>query len=132
MRRLRIRIRTILGGSSKGFSLLELVIAMALMAIIAVAFLGGLSNAIMALHFADVQTTAESLARSYIEYEKSLPYDGEKAGYVHNPPTGYEKYTAAVSFEPLDDEGLLQQITVVVSHNNGEVVTLVGYKAAKG
>ncbi len=123
--RLRGRVRRALRGRSSGLTLVELVIAMALMSIIVVAFLGGLSNAIAHLHFADVRTTAESLASSEMEYLKQS-YQSNPVDYENEDPTGYEGYTVQVSFAPLEDG--LQEMVVKVSHGGKEVVSLTGYR----
>ncbi len=60
--------------NSKGFSLIEVIIALALLGIIGVAFLGGLFTASKATFIADERTTAESLARSQMEYVKDQDY----------------------------------------------------------
>ena len=127
---LRRKVRRLLQGSSRGLTLVELVIAMALMGVIVVALLGGLSNAIMALHFADVQATAESLARSEMEYLKQS-YNSTAANYTDNAPFGYEGYVVSVGFWCLDDDETLQRVTVKVGHKDKPepVVTLVGYRA---
>ena len=134
MKRLRLsnKVRTAFQGRSRGLTLVEIVIAMALIAIIAVAFLGGLSNAIMSLVVADVRTTAESLARSEMEYVKSQDYEWRGPApwyYKDDRPPAYDGYAVEVSAEPLHgvDDGI-QEITVTVSHHDKEVVTLVGYK----
>ena len=133
MKRLRLssKVRTALQGRSRGLTLVEIVIAMALIAIIAVAFLGGLSNAIMSLVVADVRTTAESLARSEMEYVKSQSYEDAPWDYEYDPPA-YDGYAVEVRAEPLDeiDDGI-QKITVTVSHHSRTepVITLEGYKA---
>lgn len=127
---LRSKVRRLLQGSSRGLTLVELVIAMALMGIIVVALLGGLSNAIVALHFADVQATAESLARSEMEYLKQS-YNATAANYTDNAPLGYEGYAVSVGFWCLDEDETLQRVTVEVSHKDrpDPVVTLTGYRA---
>ena len=61
--------------NEKGFSLIEVVIALLLLGIIGVALLSGLATASMALVIADERATAESLARSQMEYVKSSGYD---------------------------------------------------------
>jgi len=113
-----------LQGSSSGLTLVEVLIAIALIGILAIAFLGGLSNALMALHFADVRTSAESLARSEMEYVKSQGFYETSWSYVATessgtctsgddwcPPWfiedhghGYAGYTVKVQAEPLDNE----------------------------
>ena len=127
---LRSKIRRLLQGSSRGLTLVELVIAMALMGIIVVALLGGLSNAIVALHFADVQATAESLARSEMEHAKSLPYDED--GYASAITEDYVDagYSSVIDAQLVDeDDPALQEITVTVTHHGEVVVALVGYRA---
>lgn len=132
MKKLRFgsKMRRALRGSSRGLTLVEVVIAMALMAIIGVAFLGGLSNAMFSLHIADVRTTAESLARSEMEYVKSQNYENAPWGPVEEPAPGYDGYMVRVSGEPLDetDQGIQEITVVVIHHDRGEVITLVGYK----
>jgi prepilin-type N-terminal cleavage/methylation domain-containing protein len=68
----------------KGFSLLEVIIAIALMGIIAVAFLGALGTASKAIFIADERATAESLARSQMEYVKEQDYRASE--YIPGPP----------------------------------------------
>ena len=61
-------------GNSRGFTLIEVLIALAILGIVAVALLIGLAIASTALILADEKTTAESLARSELEYVKSQPF----------------------------------------------------------
>ncbi len=151
------RIRRLLQGRSKGLTLVEVIIAIALMGIIAVAFFGGLSNALLAFHFADVQTTAESLARSEMERVKEAPYEdyvtGSPPDYIKEdePSDFYEGYYVWLSALPIDPstnqvivdedgnfrEGYtedlgIQQITVGIHYQGGAeprlVASLVGYK----
>ena len=124
------RIRRLLHGRSKGFTLVELIIAIALMGIIAVAFFGSLSNAMLALHFADVQTTAESLARSEIELVKERR-EHNAANYTRPDPTGYEGYSVSVGFwvveQDQEEKQKVQRITVKVNHGDRGVISLTGY-----
>ena len=60
--------------NEKGFSLLEVLMALMLMGIIAVAFLTGIASSSRAVLVADQKTTAESLARSQMEYVKKVSY----------------------------------------------------------
>lgn len=73
-------------GSSGGFTLIEVLVALALFGIIAITFLGGLTTASRAVLTGDVRTTAESLARTQMESIKNqeyIPaddYDPEESG----------------------------------------------------
>ena len=127
------RLGKALRGSSGGFTFIEVLIALALFAIIGIVFAGGLSTASRATITADVRTNAESLARTQMEHVKSLGYiDYSESGHddydLITTPEGYE--IAPVGVEEL--QGGLQKITVTVSHQDREVITLVGYKLNRG
>ncbi len=122
--------------NEKGFTLIEVVIAIALLGIIASGFLMALSGATKAILVADERTTAESLARSQMEYVKNQTYDD-----TNNPPQYSQlpsiptDYTIALTAERLDPEGDgtgdddgLQKITVTISHNTKQIITLEEYK----
>lgn len=83
--------------NEKGFSLIEVVIALLLLGIIGVALLSGLATASMALVIADERATAESLARSQMEYVKNQDYKDADIYDPGPPPTGgevtYDKIT---------------------------------------
>lgn len=123
----------------KGFSLIEVAIAIALLGIIAVAFLSALGTASKVLLVAHERTMAESLARSQMEYIKSQPYVDN---YTASTPPDYVTagYSANISAQQWDainhtvsaSETGIQKITVTVRHNNKPaVITLVDYKARR-
>ena len=127
--------------SEKGFSLIEVIIAIAILGIIGTAFLGALATASKAMFVADERATAESLARSQMEYVKSQVYDA--ASYSAPIPQDYldADYWATIDVEllPDPDGGTLddiQKIIVKVYHpydalhpeKTKLVVTLEGYK----
>ncbi len=142
--------------NEKGFTLIEVIVALALLGIISIAFLGGLATASKAIIIADERATAESLARSQMEYVKSQVYSIAPWAYelpLHTPsnpppdppswwvtntpalPEGYDGYTVNVDAEPLydpDDGSILdgiQKIIVTVEHPDGEtVIILEDYK----
>jgi len=99
--------------------------AIALIGIIVVAILTALSTASMALISADRRATAESLARTQMEYVKhSAPYDDVNDPPEYSPdltavPDGYYIDIEAVRVDkdeiPDDDDGI-QLITVTVSY----------------
>jgi prepilin-type N-terminal cleavage/methylation domain-containing protein len=125
-------------GRSRGFTLIEVLIAIALMGTIAITVLSALSTASLALITADKRATAESLARSQLEYVKNQGYDD-----INNPPQyvllsagtipdDYDIVITAVRLDPEgdgtgDDDGI-QKITVSVSRYGTAVITLEDYK----
>lgn len=75
-------MKRVLAGRSRGFSLIEVVIAIALLGIIGLTILSALSTASLALIIADQRATAESLARSQIEFAKKEGYQPAEPGGV--------------------------------------------------
>lgn len=130
----------------KGFSLMEVVISIALLGVVAVAFLQALATGSKAIAIADERATAESLARAQIEYVRGQEYCNAHWDYTvtssevsstdppekngndwegfDSPPllTGdYETYIAIVNTDPLSgsiDNGI-QVISVTVQHVAG-------------
>ena len=139
--RKRFSLRSTRG--EKGFTLIEVIIAMALLAIVAVAILSGLSTGSRAIFVADERATAESLARSQMEYVKKQPYDRTNNPPIYtllaSPPAGYTISLTAERLDPKgdgtgNDDGI-QKITVTVKHHDKpdkpEVITLEGYKVRR-
>ena len=119
-------------GNEAGISLMETLVALAILGIIAAGFLSGLSTTAKSSLIVDERATAESLARSQIEYAKTVGYVYEATEYTAAPiPSGenYSNYSVSISAEPLNnpDDGI-QKITVTVTHYDEEVITLEGYK----
>ena len=112
----------------KGTTLIEVLIAIALLGMIAVPFLTALSTSSRALIIADERTTAESLVRSEIEYVKSQEYD-TTGNYTDiadaDVPVGYDVYLNVTELVPG-----LQNITVTVERD-GEVVLITSSYRAK-
>jgi len=124
--------------SERGVGLIEVMIAIALLGIIAIAFLSGLATASKALFIADERATAESLARSQMEYVKNQDYS-IGGTYDIIDLASYPSYAINLAAEPLPDPNDpdndlvgIQKITVVVSHSRPdkevEVIILEDYK----
>jgi prepilin-type N-terminal cleavage/methylation domain-containing protein len=123
--------------SQKGFTLIEVLVAMAIMGILAVAVPCALSTASRTIVISNEQTLAESLARSQVDSILNQNYDKTNNPPVYstvpNLPAGYSIATPlAARMDPKgdgtgNDDGL-QQITVVVKHGTKTVYTLVDYK----
>jgi prepilin-type N-terminal cleavage/methylation domain-containing protein len=135
MKRIRLsnKTRNTLQGHSRGFALIEVVIAIALIGLIGAAVLTALSTASLALIIADERATAESLARTQMEYIKdngATPYDGNLTAphpqYLSKAPSilpysaSYSVNTTAVRLNPkgdgpTNDDGI-QEITVTITY----------------
>jgi prepilin-type N-terminal cleavage/methylation domain-containing protein len=131
MKRIRLsnKTRKPLQGHSRGFTLIEVVIAIALIGLIGAAILSALSTASLTLIIADERATAESVARSEMEYVKNNdknPYDATNSTphYVKDLgiiPVNYTVDITAVRLDldkpsdPSDDDGL-QEITVTITY----------------
>jgi len=131
----------------KGFSLMEVALAIALLGIVAVAYLGALATGSKAIMIADERATAESLARTQMEYVRQQSYDANldhvTPQYDTIPeediPAGYEIEVDAVRLNPKDDgennDDGIQSITVVITHTVGEepkeIFALEGYRSRR-
>ena len=119
--------------------MLEVVIAIALLGIIAVSVLSALQTAALALISADRRATAESIARTQMEWVRYSDYDDilEEGHPEYSPdpqitlPPDFSVVTTAIRLnkdvDPNDDDGI-QHITVTVTHEDRVVVTLEDYK----
>ena len=127
-----------LRGSSKGVIAIEVIIALAIMGIIAVAFLSGLATTLNATRIADERSVAQSLATSQMEYVKSQGYDSTNnpPQYSVDPnlpiPNGYTIEVAPERLDPKgdgtgNDDGI-QKITITIKHGDKVVLTLEDYK----
>lgn len=120
------------GGRESGITLIESLVALAILATIAVVFLGGVIGTTKAAAITDEQTTAESLAQSQMEWVQNATYVTDATAYspAALPVSGdYDNYsvniTAAALHSP--DDGI-QKITVKIRHSGKEVLQLEGYK----
>ena len=143
--------------NEKGFTLIEVLVALAILGLIAVAFLMALSTASKAIIIADERTTAESLARSQMEYVKNQSYITAPVGgeviYLKidasDIPDGYTIWSVnraggivyggnnegiiGVPWDSQNNEAVgtdagLQRIKLVIKHDIKVVLTLEDYK----
>ena len=141
----------------RGTGFIEVIIALAILGIVAVVFLGGLGTSLKAVFISDESSTALALAQSQMEYVKSKkPYSTTAWSYTittstrtpSNPPAGwwdpddneppplsndYAGYCAEVKAEDFDVDGEgIRRITITVYHSEnctGDIVfTLEDYK----
>lgn len=128
-----------LRGNESGVSMLETLVALAILGLVAVVFLGGLTGVARATLISDEQATAESLARSEIELVKSQDYidyadptHGEYGLVMAPAGSGYDIELAVELLDPendgLDDDDGIQKIIVTVNRNDEPVLTVEDYK----
>jgi prepilin-type N-terminal cleavage/methylation domain-containing protein len=111
--------------SEQGLTLVEVLVALAILAITGAGLFGALQLSSSVLATTDVRDTAKDLAELQIEYVKGLPYaDSYAAALI---PPGNEGYMATVSSTSLRD-GNLQKITVTVDHNGVQIISIDDYK----
>ena len=121
----------------KGFSLIEILVAVAILGILIPAVPSALATANRSTTISNKQTMAESLARSQMDYIQSQIYDTQNSTPVYsaitNLPEGYSIVTPFASrLDPLNNGNIiddsLQKITVIVKYRGEVIYTLISYK----
>lgn len=111
--------------NERGVSLIEAIIALALIGIFGVTFLGALGTSSKARLIADEQTSARILAESQMEYVREQPY---YLSYDPAPiPEDYASYTAVIDVDSMRN-GNIQKITVSILRRGKEATSLQSYK----
>jgi prepilin-type N-terminal cleavage/methylation domain-containing protein len=120
-----------------GFSLIEVLLAMVLVGILGTAIPCAMSGANRATTTTNQHTTAESLARSQMDFIQNQPYDSANAtptyALLPDIPAPYSIVTPmAQRLDPrgdgtANDDGL-QKITVTVEQGDTVIFTLVDFK----
>jgi len=116
----------------RGITFMETVIALAILGVISVAFLNGLTTASKSVFITDEHSTAESLAESQMEWVKNAGYSYNATSYSTAPipnSKDYSQYSVAVFVEPVNtpDDGI-QKITVTIQRSGKGIFYLEGYK----
>jgi type II secretory pathway pseudopilin PulG len=108
-----------------GTSLIETLVALALLGIIGVSFLGALAMTSNARATSDEHNSAGLLAESQMDHIKRQGY---AASYDPLPiPDEYEGYSTQIEVDNLRN-GNIQKITITVSHRVRDITTLESYK----
>lgn len=90
--------------SESGMTLMEVLIAIAVLGVIAAAFLTALGGGLKGAIVADERTVAESLARSQLEAIRNAKYDDEfpyEYAKIDSIPDGYDMTVAVEPFNPI-------------------------------
>jgi prepilin-type N-terminal cleavage/methylation domain-containing protein len=112
--------------SEKGFSLIEVLVAVAIIASVGVAIFSGLTLSTNILTKTDTNETAKELAVSQMEFVKTTWWN-DTLYHIDNStvPGGFS--IPDITPVPLKD-GNLQKITIIVKQNSKEVYRLEDYK----
>jgi type II secretory pathway pseudopilin PulG len=112
--------------SQKGISLVETVVALALMSIISVSFLSGLATTSSSRALAEERVSAKILAEAQMEHIKKQEYTDN---YTLLTLDGYDGYSTNLTVE--DFYYNLQKITVTIYHHEDEVFSLESFKVKR-
>jgi len=112
----------------RGISLIETVVALALLGTIGVSFLGGLATTSSARITADERASAKILAESITEDFKKQEF---ASSYEFTIPDEFTGYSSNITIESRKN-GNIQKITVTIRHRDRDVFTLESYKVKRG
>ena len=110
----------------KGIVLIEAIVALALIGLIAVGFLGAIGTSYKSTALSVEMTTSESLARSQMESIKQQEYiSGNFTGLYEeiDHPAFYD-----INWTVVELEAGKQKITITVNHTSEDALILEGYK----
>ena len=118
-------MKSITFADERGESLVEILMSVAIMAIVLSGFLAALSTGAFSVAVVRERVTAENIARLQLEYVKETRFI---AGTDHYTPTtiSHPGYSAAISATSVYSD--MQLITVTVSHNGETLFTIANYK----
>ena len=111
----------------KGSSLLEVLVALALLGIVSVLFLGSVANSSSARVTADSRVSAKILAESLIDNIKKQSYE---PSYDITIPPEFAGYSANVTVVSMYN-GNIQKLIIVIDHLGREVLTLESFKVER-
>ncbi len=122
-----------------GFSMVEVLVSLAIMGAFGAALLGGLATTARTTPLTDEKSTAQNLAETQMEYVRTLAYQYDveiPLEYGLKPdmdvPDGYnvdtEAYRLDADGDGTDDDDGLQRIEITVTNRDKTVTILEGYR----
>ncbi|MDD5313131.1 MAG: prepilin-type N-terminal cleavage/methylation domain-containing protein [Dehalococcoidia bacterium] len=125
----------------RGVSLTETLVALAILGLVVAVFLGGIYTSTIGNGIAATRISAESLARSELEYVRASVYDNVTGSYTlpgtppswdpsHSTlPSGSDYFSVTVDTEDMAGYGGgMKKITAIAYLKGNEVLRIVTYK----
>ena len=110
--------------SERGLSLVESLIAVAILGVTAVALVVAMSTGMIAVRGMEEGVITQNLVRTQLEYVKSCPYDSSYPT-VDTP----EGYAISVGVDSIPDTGSdIQKVTATVSREGVDILIVEDYK----
>ena len=114
----------------RGSSLLEVLVALAILGTIAVVFLSAISSAQVGAAKIEERAVAEHLARNQIEDIRSSPYCCDNPYLVTvSPPSEYTVIINTIDVSPSEYLDSLQKVVVLICRGERVILELETYKA---
>jgi len=113
-----------------GLALVETLITIAVLGIAIVAFAVAMSTGALAVSESDQEVTAQSLARTQMEYIKGYPYDPVATTYPTISTTDNYSISVAVTSVPEADENI-QKVTATISRDAQALLIIEEYKVKR-
>ena len=128
--------KTIFSGHETGFTLVEVVIAIALIGIVAAGLYVSMGTSSKILLNNDSKETAKNLAESQMEFVKGQDFNAGSGTTVYMQGPGRTGYTVVIDAEPVPvtpagqtpRDGFIQQVIVTITGPKGVTYTLTDYK----
>jgi type II secretory pathway pseudopilin PulG len=123
-------------GGQLGLTLIEALIALAILAAVGGVFLVAMSTSSKAVMVGQEQVSGKSLAKSQMESIKQENYRVDQQYTKISEPPGYDIEFAVERLDPRNDhtgnDQELQKITITITRGKKTVFTLEGYKCFTG
>ena len=113
-----------------GLSLVEALVTIAVIGVALVAFSIALSTGSLAVNESDQEVTAQSLARTQMEYIKGCTYDPYATTYPAVDTTDNYSISVAVTSVP-DADNNIQKVTATISKDAVVLLTVEDYKVKR-
>jgi type II secretory pathway pseudopilin PulG len=114
-----------------GLALVESLITIAVIGVALVAFVVAMSTGALAVSESDQEVTAQSLARTQMEYIKGYPYDPVATTYPVIDTTDNYSISVAVTLVPDADDDNIQKVTATISRDAQALLIIEDYKVKR-